>query len=272
MAKRRRHARGPATKASALDEAASAPSERPAGTLEEGTMSPARRLAWWALVATVFVVPVATSHWASLALDLSYTFDPFDLIKVSFLRGLTLVALAAWGWDLLRRGGKVRHTPVDWLVLAFLAWATLATLTSIHPPTSVFGKMQRYEGLLTLLDYGVIYFLVLQFADRADRVRTLARSLFWSSVVVAGYGVLQAAGLDPVEHGSLPFEANQAFSTYGNPNALGAFLIFAVPVSLGLAMVETKMGWRLVYWAGFGLNASCPRCNVHSRRLDRAPR
>ena len=54
--------------------------------------------------------------------------------------------------------------------------------------------------------------------------------------------------------GTLPFEANRAFSTYGNPDLLGGFLIFSVTVALGLALLEQRLVWRLVYWVGFGLN------------------
>jgi O-antigen ligase/tetratricopeptide (TPR) repeat protein len=217
-------------------------------------MSVARRVAWWSLLAIVFLVPIAMSNFTVLGFQLPYTADQFDLVKVLVARVLSLLALAAWAWDLLRRGGKVRRTPVDWAILAFLAWVTLTTITSIHWPTALFGKERRYEGLLSFMDYALIYFLVLQFADKATRVRRLAQSLFWSSVIVAGYGVLQFIGWDPVDWGELPFEAHRAFATYGNPDLLGGFLVLSVPIALGLALVEQRLAWRLVYWVGFGLN------------------
>ena len=232
------------------------PATRPATPAEAPAeaMSVARRIAWWALLAMVFLVPVAMSNLTFLGFSLPFTYDQFDIVKVSLLRVLGLIALGAWAWDLLRRGGKVRRTPVDWLILAFLAWVALTTVTSIHWPTALFGKPRRYEGLLSFVNYALIYFLVLQFADRAARVRALAKSLFFSSVIVAGYGVMQFIGWDPVRWGTLPFEANRAFSTYGNPDLLGGFLIFSVTVALGLALAEKNLVWRLVYWAGFGLN------------------
>ena len=131
---------------------------------------------------------------------------------------------------------------------------TITTITSIHPATAFFGKYRRFEGLLSFINYAVIYFLVLQFADRPSRVKSLAQSLFWSSIVVAGYGVLQRLSLDPVQWGQLPFEQLRPFSTYGNPDLLGGFLMFALPVALGLALAEEKLWMRLVYWVGFGMN------------------
>ncbi len=213
-----------------------------------------RRVAWWALLALVFVVPVAMGNLTLVGVRAPLFWDAFDMPKMSLERILSLAALAAWSWDMLRRGGKLRHTPVDWLVLAFLAWVAISTATAIHVPTAIFGKARRYEGLLSFLDYALIYFLVLQFVDSAARLRRLAQTLFWSSIIVAGYGLLQYAGLDPADWGPLPFEARRAFSTYGNPDLLGALLIFTVTVALGLALLERRRWWRLLYWVGFGLN------------------
>ena len=229
--------------------------EKPSAGLVEPGMG--RRVSWWALVALVFVVPVAMSNFTFLGFRTPFTYDQFELIKIVCMRILTLIAVAAWAWDLLRRGGKLRRTPVDWLILAFIVWVAITTATSIHWPMALFGKPRRYEGLLTFANFAVIYFLVLQFADGADRVRTLAKSLFFSSVIVAAYGVLQFLGLDPAKWGSLAFESNRAFSTFGNPDLLGGFLIFSISVALGLALAEKNLRWRLGYWAGFALNGVC---------------
>ena len=234
--------RGPATAAQSV--------------LPAESMSTARKIAWWSLLAMIFVVPIAMGNFTWLpGVKLPITYDQFDIVKVFFQRVLGLIALGAWSWDLLVRGGKVRRTPVDWLILAFLVWVALTTVFSIHIPTSIFGKYRRFEGLLSFINYAVIYFLVLQFADRPSRVKSLAMSLFWSSFVVAGYGVLQAVGLDPIKWGALPFEQFRPFSTYGNPDLLGGFLMFSLPVALGLALTEKKLWMRVVYWVGFAMNA-----------------
>ena len=249
-------ASAPATQTKAPREPS--PGSRQPGAAEEeaaaGAMSLAWRIAWWALLAMIFLVPIATSNFTFLGADLPFTDDAFDLVKVVVLRVFSLVALAAWAWAMLRQGGKLRRTPIEWLILAFLGWVAITTITSIHWPIALFGKPRRYEGLLTFVNYAVIYFLVLQFADSAARVRALARSLFFSSIIVAGYGALQFVGRDPMHWATLPFEANRAFSTYGNPNLLGGFLIFSVAVSLGLALAESDLMWRMVYWVGLGLN------------------
>lgn len=223
-------------------------------------MSVARRISWYALLAMVFLVPIAISNlsWLNdigINVPLPLTYDQFDIMKVFVQRALTLIALGAWAWDMFTRGGKLRRTPVDWLVLAFLGWVTVSTVLSIHPPTAVFGKYRRFEGLLSFITYALAYFLVLQHADRPSRIKRLAQTFFWSGIIVSGYGALQSFGLDALDWGKLPFEINRSFSTYGNPDLLGGFLMFGVFISIGLALAEKNLLWRGIYWFGFLLNA-----------------
>ena len=218
-------------------------------------MSLAQKISWYSLLAMVFVVPIAMSNWTFLGFHLPISYDQFDITKVFFQRVFGLIAISAWGWDILKNGGKIRRTPVDWLILALLGWVTISMFFSISPATAFFGKYRRFEGLLSFINYAVIYFLVLQFADRPSRVRALAETLFWSSFVVAGYGLLQSIGRDPIDWHSLPLERFRPFSTYGNPDLLGGFLMFSLPIALALALAEENKWVRLVYWAGFGINA-----------------
>ncbi|OFV81105.1 MAG: hypothetical protein A2W26_05270 [Acidobacteria bacterium RBG_16_64_8] len=213
----------------------------------------ARRLAWWTLLVMVFLVPLAMSDFALPGLEDRLVFSSVDMVKMSLIRILALVALAAWAWSVLRKGGRIRHTPIDWLVLAWLAWAGIATITAVHWPTALLGTQGRYEGFLTFVTYGLIYFLTLQLADDDTRVLRLSQALFWSSVIVAVYGLLQYAGVVSLPE-DLPWvETKRAFATYGNPSVLGGFLVFAVTVALGLALFERRRLWRMVYWTGFGL-------------------
>jgi O-antigen ligase len=229
--------------------------ERP-GTEPTGgaRMSIARRISWGALLAMVFMVPLIMTDFALPGTQGRLAFSSLELVKLSLLRVLLLIALAAWAWDLLRKGGRIHHTPIDWLILAWLVWVAITTATSVHWPTALLGTYGRYEGLLTFVTYALVYFLLLQFADDATRVRRLSQTLFLTSVVVASYGLLQYVGLIFLPEDLPWLETNRAFATYGNPNMLGGFLIFSVTVALGLALQERRLAWRLVYWLGFGLS------------------
>ena len=233
----------------------------PAGRRQAPPVEPDRwtdRVVWACLHILVFLVPIAVSNPSVIGIDaLPFTYDQFDIVKVFVMRALVLVAGAAWSWGLLTRGGNVRVTRVEWLVLAVLAWLVLTTALSVHPATAVFGKYRRFEGLLSFMTYMGAFFLTFQVVDRPAKIRALARTLVLGGVLVAFYGILQYLGLDPASWGRLPFEANRAFSTYGNPDLLGGYLIFPLAISLALAFSEQETRMRALYWGAFLLIAFC---------------
>ncbi|MFU8891121.1 MAG: O-antigen ligase family protein [Anaerosomatales bacterium] len=232
--------------------------QKRAGAPKQPAMTGAQRVAWIALHVLVFSVPLAMGNWTWLpGVSAPFTFDQFDIVKVFLQRGVTLVAFAAWAYHILVHGGTVRRTKVDYLILAVLGWIALSTVFSVHVPTAVFGKYRRFEGLISFVNYATMYFLAVQFLDRISRVRSLARTLFASGSLVSLYGVMQYVGIDPLIWGRLPFEQNRAFSTYGNPDLLGGFLVLLLPVALGLALSEKDQRWRMAYWAGFLLAVLC---------------
>lgn len=228
-------------------------------------MGTAHRIVWYCLSALVFLVPIAMSNanWiptlmpglpGSQTFLLPLTYDQFDIVKVFVMRFFAIAGLIVWAFDFFMRGGKLRRTKLDLVVLVFLGWVLFTSLPgiSISPATAFFGKYRRFEGFFSFLTYGITFFLVTQIVDRPSRIRSLARTLMFSALLVSGYGMLQYFGIDPVNWGvKLPFDTNRGFSTYGNPDLLGGFLVFPLPIALGMALSEKKVLWRVFYWVVF---------------------
>ncbi len=229
--------------------------KRPApvrGQVAREVMTGYERVAWVCLHLLVFLVPIAITNPSIFGTQqVPLTYDQFDIVKVFLQRGLVLIGLGAWLVGLLYRGGRVRFTRAGWLVLAFLVWVGIATVLSVHPATAVFGKYRRYEGLLSFLTYASVFFLTVQLVSTPTRMRSLGKTLVISGAIVSFYGLLQYLGLDPIQWQSLPFEANRAFSFFGNPDLLGGYLIFPLAVSIGLALSEKDESWRIAYWVIF---------------------
>lgn len=226
-------------------------------------MSGAQRIVWYCLVALTFIVPIAMSNanwipqifpnaaWSRTFL-LPLTYDQFDIVKVFVMRFFALIGLMAWSFDFFMRGGKVRRTKLDWLILVFLGWVLITSVLSISPATAFFGKYRRFEGFLSFLTYAVTFFLVVQVVDRPSRIRSIASTLTMSSVIVSAYGIAQYFGVDAINWGTkLPFDVNRGFSTYGNPDLLGGFLVFPLVISLAMAFSEKRTWWRAFYWLAF---------------------
>jgi O-antigen ligase len=227
-------------------------------------MTSTDKVVWVSLHVLVFLVALgmANANWLTKiglsGFGLPITFDQFDIIKVFAMRACALVGIGAWSFGFFLRGGTLRRTKADWLILAFLAWVLISSFFSISPATAIFGKYRRFEGLLSFMTYAVVYFLTVQMVDRPSRIRSIAHTIVVSGAVVSFYGMLQFFGLDPVNWGTqLPFEFNRAFSTYGNPDLLGGYLIFPLAVSLAMALTDKRPLWRGVYWAVFILTGLC---------------
>ena len=184
------------------------------------------------------------------------TADAFDLPKAAILWALAVVGMTVWAWRALNGRSTLFHTRIFWAVLALLGWIVLATVLSVHPPTSLLGKYARFEGLISFFSYAALFFLAVQVLRTAGQRRALARSAVLAGALVAFYGVLQYLGLDPITWGQLPFASGRAFSTFGNPDLLGTYLVLPLLVAPALALTEDRTGWRVAYGLCFFLLAA----------------
>ena len=215
----------------------------------------AATIAWIMLLALIFLVPLTFS--APSSQGIAFTADVFDTPKVWLLRVGSMIALAAWAIDLILHGGKVRFArSVALLFCALAVMFSASTYLSIEPMQSFLGKYRRYDGLWSFFIYGILLWLTMQYATSDVRRKQIMQVLCASSFFVAGYGLLQALGVELFAWGTALFEPNRSFSTYGNPNLLAGFLAFSVFTSLGLALSEEKKLLKGVYWIATLLNAA----------------
>ncbi|MDH5689943.1 MAG: O-antigen ligase family protein [Candidatus Bathyarchaeota archaeon] len=121
-------------------------------------------------------------------------------------------------------------SPMNFPILAFLLVSIVATLRSPNIHLSFVGAHKFYFwGLSAIIGYVIIYFIVLGNLE----VKYIEKSIdviLIGSGLVAIYGILQHFGLDFVHWAQPPKE--RIFSTFGNPNFLGAYLIMVIPLAL----------------------------------------
>ena len=197
---------------------------------------------------------VATGTWKSLALSgsdralaaiilasclvvpLLFTIalqDTFALPKVTALQIIVVVSLLLLAVRLA--AGGIRRTflvgPLDIAVLAFVLLNIAAFAFSIDPRQSLNGEYLQYQGLLAILLYVGFFYLARTTLRDERRVRLLFASIAAGGAVVAAYALVQKAGLDPIWSYA---PEGRVFSTIGQPNALAAYLVLAVPVSAAL--------------------------------------
>jgi len=189
--------------------------------------------------------------------ELPFTYDQYDVVKFGAAILLSGIGLASWLVYAASDGVRVRTVRgAGWVLLGFLAWSALSTAFSVHRPTAIFGTYGRFEGLIAFACYAAIAFLGVQVLDSPRRLRSLAAAFVASGSLVALYGLVRSQGLVTVPEETLLFESGRAFSTFGNPDMLGVFLLAPMVLALGLALSEPDVRLRGVFWVAFALSAA----------------
>src|SRR5438105_12818547 len=111
-------------------------------------------LARWVLVVAVFVIPLSFSP--SLV-------DEFVLPKLLLARLLVMVLavvlVACW----MRQGAVTwKRTALDLPLLAFIASAAISTVFAVNVNLAIFGTYDRWEGLVTIATYALLFWLAVQ--------------------------------------------------------------------------------------------------------------
>ncbi|HSK93989.1 MAG TPA: O-antigen ligase family protein [Candidatus Angelobacter sp.] len=162
--------------------------------------------------------------------------DVFAMPKTIVAVGLAVVLLGLLGVRAATHRGsgpELVREPLAWAVGGFAAWTALATIFSVDPGRSLVGEPRQFQGLGTTLAY-TVYLAAGWTTVRTPRRRTM---LLVAAAVAAGivstYAVIQGANLDPIW---TDLDDERAFSTIGQANALAAYLVIAVPLTLALAI------------------------------------
>jgi putative inorganic carbon (HCO3(-)) transporter len=179
---------------------------------------------------------------------LPHLVDQFVLPKLILARLLVMVltALLLFGWA--RQGAITwKRTPLDLPLLAFVSSAALSTVFAINSNVAIFGTYGRWEGLLTITNYALLFWLAIQFTSGESDSRALTWSLLISGYIIAVAAVLQAGfGL----LGGGYFKSSEGFIradvTLANPDFLGIFLALLLPIAFGKLISQRPFMTRLL--------------------------
>ena len=180
----------------------------------------------WIMLGLVFLTPLAFLRNLN---------DPINVPKIALLIiGISVVAgirLAELGAGASADGLKPLLVPAGAIAAALLA----AWLFSPFKAWALWGNYPRLLGLIPYL-LTTLFGVLLVDALR-DRGSEIAWALAASATVVAGYGLIQIAGLDPFTwFAKGVLSETVATSTLGNSNFVGGFLAICIPVALVRAL------------------------------------
>ncbi len=184
------------------------------------------------VLACVFAMTLLVTPWANL--------DPINLPKflVLVVSGFALLG------NLLPYLGWLVKSEARWIVYfgLFFIFALLFVFLVNGSFLQVYGSYGRNTGLLAYLSLVLILLAVVSVSN-LKFVEKLVWTLIATGVVNAVYGLIQWAGMDPVDWNN-PY--NPIVGTLGNPNFTSAHLGIAGLASLALALGVVSSGIRLV--------------------------
>ena len=174
-----------------------------------------------------------------------YSSRVFEPDKISVLRSLALVTLAAWLIKLISQGGPrfeasrsnyatlagFYRLPLVAPLLALILVYLIATIFSVAPHASLFGSYQRLQGTFTTFSYLILFAAVAANLRRRAQAERIVTTIIITSLPVALYGVLQHFRLDPLPWGG--DTTARVTGHMGNAIFIAAYLIMSALLTLG---------------------------------------
>jgi len=161
---------------------------------------------------------------------------------VVFLQDVPLVVIRAGKWMFVvlvvlfwlmgkaMRGEKifVPKTAVNYFIVGFTLWGVFVSLLALDLAKSLFG-------LLRIVSIFGLFYLFTDVISTRDGIRKTVAMWIGTGIFLALYGIFQYQ-FSVAHHGA----GQRIWSTFENPNNLGIFLFFLIPLVLSLFFLYQK--------------------------------
>ena len=139
--------------------------------------------------------------------------------------------------------------------LIFISVLIAVSLFSINRGISLYGSYNRQLGLISCIYFFLFFILLLININTKEQIARIIKTGVLASLIVSIYGLVQAAGYDPL----LWSESTElrATSTFGQPNLLAMYLLLVMPLGLYLFFGAKKLFLKLGYLFIFFTNLTC---------------
>ncbi|TAK33009.1 MAG: hypothetical protein EPO21_13880 [Chloroflexota bacterium] len=209
----------------------------------------ARKLRNVGMLLLLFLPLVFSPNWSQ---------NLFEIPKSTALALFTILTVASGLTYILVRGRfSLRRTAVDVPLVVLLAISVLSTIVSVSPLGSLYGEHNRRDGLLTIANYALLFFMAVNYYREWRNIRQTAEIVGLVAAFVGLLGVLEYFDLSvhvgPVRE---TFEG-RVFATLGNPDFLGAYLVLMSPLAIGLLLISRSISMKLLWSGAFLLMSVC---------------
>ncbi len=193
------------------------------------------RVIEYGILAIVFSVPIYFAYFQE-------NFNIFDLNKLVVFRIIVTLILVVYVSKIFLLG-KINFQGKNGiffltglLLLSFL----ISSYGSIHPLLSWWGSYERQQGFYSLFNYLLFFILLILILRSFLQVKRIILSIILAAFLVCSYGIIQHFGYDPLAWKEDAFYFGRVFSSLGQPNFLGQYLILTLSLSLYYLIAISK--------------------------------
>jgi len=173
------------------------------------------------VVLIVFLLPVVFSNMV---------YDRYSMLRITMLRIFVPIIFFLWLLKKIAGEETLKISSIAYIAVAFIAIAGMATVLSKNSYLNFWGFYKFYVWGFSTLFLGFILFIVVLDEFKKEDWVNLGIVILLAATVVSVYGVMQILGFDPFYREGASF--NRIFSTFGNPNFLGGYLVTVFPIAI----------------------------------------
>lgn len=164
-----------------------------------------------------------------------YTYRCWEINTLFLFQILVEIAVLFWLIKVVI-GYQPAHLKIKILapfILFFFALA-LATYFSDAFQYSFLGSYNRKMGFITWLHLFLFFLILISEIKTRKQIKRILLIILCVSAIVCLYGICQFFGLDIYQwnFADRPFVTGRIFSTFGQPNFLGSWLLLAIPIAV----------------------------------------
>ena len=178
----------------------------------------------------------------------SFALDFFFLPKIIFVYLLLTFMMIIW---ILNENKKFINLN-EWdsttkIICLYFIILSFSTIFSLNLHLALWGNTLREEGFFALTAYILLFLFAKRYFYLSDKY---LEWLILSASIISFYGILQYFNLDFIPRDFFRADwSRMAFSTLGNPNYLGTYIVLMLPLSLYAYCKSSKF----VYFVSSGL-------------------
>lgn len=230
---------------------------------------------WYSVIPLAFLVSIIplivygkmvnlTGDYFKYWNGMNQTLDFFSYYKALWIIVGTLAALLFFVVKLITKSIKIEKRMIYIPIIIYTVLIVLSTIFSDFKEISIWGFVERYEGMVILLCYMIILFVVINMVNNKAAVNAILIALICSAVIIGIIGMGQyfghdiyksAAGKKLILPASLQsmaanlkfaFEDKIIYATLYHYNYVGSYMAMLFPLTFTLTLLIKNMFYKIL--------------------------